>query len=939
MKYLTRLILLFITLLITTYGYGQFYDIGQSRSDQQWSKIETENFKIIFPSSYGEQARKAAAIFEMAHHPVSSGLQTSVRKTPVIFHLESPVSNAYSIWAPRRIEILTTPPQDLYAQPWMQQLALHEYRHIVQLSKLNQGITRTFGYFFGEQAVVVSTGIFVPSWFLEGDAVASETAFSESGRGRIAAFSMPLRAQLLEKGAYSYPKASLGSYRDFVPNIYITGYHIVAAARNKYGINIWNEALNSVARQPWTITPFNYGLKKVSGLNKKGIYRESLVMLDSLWKKKPAVKTSHIFLSSEPGCYTNYNYPNRINDSVIVALKTSFNDIPQIVRIDGKGNERIIFTPGYMPDDRISYGGGWLAWAEYRPHIRWETVGFTTIVLFNPATGEVRKIKSSGRRYSPVKGPGDSGIAVIEIESSGENFLTIIRQDETTTRLQIPDGMTASAPQWSPDGQRIVIVVNGNKGKALAIADLATSRISYLTTFSYSEISNPAFGPDNLYFTGTMDGLNQICRYNLTTGQSEVITEAGYGATQSSLSDGQLLYADYTSGGYRIATIDLMASLLQLKPYSDLSYWPLAEVLSAQENGFIFPDSIPDTEYGIEPYRKGSNLFGIHSWAPLYVDIGGQTVRPGVSVMSQNLLSTLMISAGYDYNMTEETCMFRSDIAWEAWYPVLQASVSTGMRAAAITEENGSARRFTWNETTLDLSISQSLNLSRGAYTSGLYGELSHNYTSIANNSSTPENFTDGVLSGLTYKVFAYHYRNQAYRDLAPRIGFNLDIKYRHTPFGQLKAGNIAAVQTQIFLPGIAPNHSMLLYAGIQESNPEKYKFSDILSISRGYSILLNADRLISAKAGYRLPLFYPDFHLGGLVYIKRIRAGAFFDFTRSKEQNSINDYNSAGLDLVSDMHLLGLSTPVSFGLRSVYLLRSGDFTFGLLFSMNLYQY
>lgn len=938
MKYRILLPLLLVLLLANTRVAGQYYDIGQARSSQQWSKIETAHFSIIFPSYYAFHAQKAATLFELSQFAVSSGLQTIVRKTPILLHPENSISNAYAIWAPGRIEVLTIPPQDMYAQPWMQQLALHEYRHIVQLSALNKGFTKGLGFLFGDQAVAVSTGLFIPSWFIEGDAVASETALGSSGRGRVPAFSMPLRAQLLEKGAYSYPKASLGSYRDFVPDIYITGYHIVASARKKYGNTLWNEALNQVARRPWTITPFNHGLRKISGLNKKGIYRESMGLLDSLWEERLPGTTSHLQLLHEPQRYSSYNYPHRINDSVVVALKTSFGDIPGIVSIDRKGRENIVYTPGYLPDDRISYSGGWLAWAEYRPHIRWETVGFTTIVMLNPGTGEIRKIKTSERRYSPVNSPDNSGFAVLETIADGTEFLTLLNQTGNTLKIPIPTGLAASAPQWSPDGKKLALVVTGNEGKALAIIDPATSGFQCVTPFSYSEISNPVFGPDILYFTGTAGGLSQILSYRLSDGQTTIITGSVYGATQASLSGSELLFADYTPDGYRIATADLRTVANISKPADLHSRWPLAEVLSRQERGFTFPDSIPETLYKIEPYRKGRHLLGIHSWAPVYLDIGGETARPGVSVMSQNLLSTLFISSGYDYNMEEQAGMFRSEVSWKAWYPVFSAIVSAGKRASSFTDD-GMARRFTWNETKLDLSISQSLNFSRGAYTSGTYAELSHNYSKIAHDASTPEGFSSGSLSGLTYSVFAYHYRRQAYRDLAPRLGVNMEIRFRHTPFGQLKAGNIAAVQSQIFLPGLASNHSILLYVGIQESNPKKYKFSNIVSTSRGYLELFKADRLISAKASYRMPLFYPDFHIGGLLYIKRVRTSAFYDLTQAYGKNTMDFYNSAGLDLVADMHLLGLSTPLSIGIRSVYLPENRDFSFGLLFSMNLYQY
>ncbi|PKO95853.1 MAG: hypothetical protein CVU14_11325, partial [Bacteroidetes bacterium HGW-Bacteroidetes-9] len=194
MKNQFRIFFIIVLALVSLAASGQYYDIGQSPASTKWEKLEAGNFSIIYPSTYYQKAKEAAYLFSVSGKSVAAGLDAKPKLTPIILHTQNAVSNAYSIWAPRRIEVLTTPPQELYAQPWMQQLALHEYRHIVQLSSLNQGFTKFLGYLFGQQAAVVSTGLFVPSWFIEGDAVATETALSYSGRGRVPSFSQSLRA-------------------------------------------------------------------------------------------------------------------------------------------------------------------------------------------------------------------------------------------------------------------------------------------------------------------------------------------------------------------------------------------------------------------------------------------------------------------------------------------------------------------------------------------------------------------------------------------------------------------------------------------------------------------------------------------------------------------------------------------------------------------------
>ncbi len=938
MNIFLKAILPFLLLLIRFQSSAQFYDIGQEPASTKWSIIKTGNFSIIFPSSY-TRAAEAALQFRLAENAVISRNVSRPGFTPLILHPMNPVSNAYAIWAPRRIEILTTPPQDTYAQPWMQQLALHEYRHIVQLSSLNQGFTRFMGYLFGQQAAALSTGLFIPSWYIEGDAVATETALGYSGRGRVASFSQPLRAQLAEKGAYSYAKASLGSYKDFVPDIYTTGYHLIAVTRMKYGPGPWEHAINTVARKPWTITPFNNALKQTTGLNKKGLYNDAVKTLDSLWNTKNRQAIRHIPLSGKQHGYISYLHPHRVSDTVIVALKTSFTDIPRIVSISAPGKEKKIHTPGYIIDERISYSGGWLAWAEYRPHVRWETAGYTTIVQLDPKSGRLNRREFRHKLYAPVVNPRDSSMAAIGYRPEGDCYIAIIFPS-STTEYTLPDNLHGSTPCWSEDGKSLVFIVTGSKGKALAKINTETGIQEYLTAFSYNEISNPFFSGENLCFTGTTGGRSQIFMAGKMTDRFCAVTNAPYGADYASAWAGELVFSDYTADGYRVASqLPEVNQELQFQS-GPTKEWPLAEALSAQETMVDFNgnEGIEVSEAG--RYRKGAHLFSLHSWAPVFVDIGGETVRPGVSVMSQNLLSTLFVSAGYDYNVQEEAGMFRTDLTWKGWFPVFKATISKGLRASSvINEETGSAERFTWNETNLDLSISQDLKFARGAYLKGLSGEAGYNFSGINHNSSTPDDFVEGNLSGLTYRAVGYIYRRQAYRDLGPRDGIYFDAQYRHTPFGQLKAGSILGIQMQMFLPGFMRNHSVLIYGGLQFSDPEKYRFSNIIATSRGYTSVFTGNDIRALKISYRLPLFYPDFHLGGLLYIKRVRANMFHDITGIIGPGPDQFFSSTGLDLAADFHLFGLSTPMSAGIRTIYLENSSKFTAGLLFSVNLYDY
>lgn len=930
--------LIFFVFILQLPLKGQYYTLGQAPSSARWNYIETGDFKIIYPDYLGKTAVEAAALFQAYSGSVQSGLRTKTAKTPVILHPQHAVSNAYAIWAPRRVEVLTIPPQNTYSHPWLNQLALHEYRHIVQLSKLNQGVTKGLSYLFGQQIHAVSMGLFVPSWFLEGDAVTTETLFSNSGRGRVPAFSQTFRAQLAEKGPYSYQKAAFGSYKDHVPDIYTTGYHLVAFAREKYGPEIWNSALDAVARKPYLITPFNRGLKKVSGLNKKGLYEETVSDLNEKWGGRQTGDAEYIETDSKKREPVNHLNPVQIDDSTIVALKTSFSRAPEIVKISRDGSAQVIHKPGYISDNLISYHGGWLAWAEYRPHIRWQTVSYTDILLQNPSTGEVVRKSYKRRLFAPAAYADGSAFAAVAYEKEGSAVICII-SDSAERRFPVPEGIQPILPAWEEEGKTLIFIAVDESGKRFMRLETEHGRYTEISRPGYSEISDPVVEGGWIYYTGTVDNKSQILRMNLNTKVTEVLTASAYGASRPQLFNNQLIYSDYTSEGQRISRKSLK-NIAPL-PYSETlsEDWIRVNELSRQES-IRGADPATDTIVSSGKYSKARHLFNIHSWAPVYADVTAETARPGISVMSQNLLSTLFVTAGYDYDLNEQAGMFRTDVNWKGWYPEFRAGLSAGKRAGIVfdTTEKKS-QRFTWNETSLDMSVDQALDFSKGNLNQGMYGETTFTNRRITHDESTPENRVEGTLMTLSYRLFGYLYTRQAFRDLAPRYGINTDIRFRHTPLGTLDAGNMSAIQTQIYLPGLLRNHSTGLYAGYQRSQPQKYRFQNIVSTSRGFVVMDPGNEILSLKLNYRFPLFYPDFHLAGLIYIKRLRGNLFHDYTKVTIRTPLKIYQSSGLDLMADFHLFGISIPVSAGVRGIYLHKPEDVVFEFLFAINFYNY
>ncbi|NJM16755.1 MAG: hypothetical protein HC896_16525, partial [Bacteroidales bacterium] len=138
------------------------------------------------------------------------------------------LSNGFSALAPWRIELYSCPPPDNIPQDWQRHLLVHELRHSVQLNHLNQGLTRVNRFLFGEAGWGISAAG-LPLWYLEGDAVYTETNLLGTGRGSTASFLKGFKAITLEPpGPYTYQKAYFGSFKDFVPDHYQLGYYMVS---------------------------------------------------------------------------------------------------------------------------------------------------------------------------------------------------------------------------------------------------------------------------------------------------------------------------------------------------------------------------------------------------------------------------------------------------------------------------------------------------------------------------------------------------------------------------------------------------------------------------------------------------------------------------------------------------------------------------------------
>ena len=220
MRYLLTIIYL---LLFSLTASAQFYVTGDDPGRLKWKSIDTDSYRIIYPSDNDSLARVYATKLEKFKIPVSrtTGYVTGQgdgKLMPVVLHTYNG-SNGSVAWAPKRMDLFTLPSAyDVDPLPWSTMLSVHESRHITQMQFGMTNVQRPFCYAFGEMWNILVSILYPKMHFIEGDAVVAETALTRSGRGRTADFLNYYRIAF-DKGDFrNWNQWRYGSQRNYTPD-------------------------------------------------------------------------------------------------------------------------------------------------------------------------------------------------------------------------------------------------------------------------------------------------------------------------------------------------------------------------------------------------------------------------------------------------------------------------------------------------------------------------------------------------------------------------------------------------------------------------------------------------------------------------------------------------------------------------------------------------
>jgi hypothetical protein len=922
--FLTRLLLL---LLLATATITKAQEFGGNPPSIQWQQINTKAAKVIFPKGLDSAASEVANIVQRMNSAIQPTIGYKQRQVSIVLQNQTTVANAYVGLAPFRSEFFLTPEQNSFeigSLPWPGQLAIHEFRHVQQYNNFNVGASKALHVLFGEGGQALGNELAIPNWFFEGDAVFNETLVSDQGRGRLPYFFNGYRALWADGKNYSWMKLRNGSYLDFTPDWYPTGYMLVAYGREKYGDAFWKNVTHDAAAYKGGLSPLRRAIKKYSGVDFEQFRNDGMDYFKNQFNIDLINQSiNHSFTDSaiknSPHFVANEEYPAYVNDTTLIYMKSTYDHLPVFVIKTGN-KEKNISVRDFSLDNYFAYHNGKIVYATYRPDLRWTYRDYSELVLLDVATGREKRISRNTKYFSPSFSPDGKTVVAVQVNPSGKSTLHLLHaaNGKFIKAFANPGRLFYTYPKFY-GSEKLISAVRNPKGEmSLALIDLETGKTRYLLPFSYQPIGFINVKNDIVYFTATSGINDRLFALYLNKGKLYELKnyqKAGYiGNYQPAVSDNKFAWVGFTAVGYQVNEFN--KNELQWTEIGPALPGRLPDMGITALNRNAASDllaSVKDEPLAITKYSKAYHLFNFHSIIPNISDPDYV-----IAIVGENVLNTLQSQLSFTYNRNEQYKEIGFDAVYGALFPFLKAGVDYTLDRRGFYKGSNTY----WNETDLHGGLEVPLNFTSGKNVTGLDigSDLYFSQTNFQSPYNTIFNASNYTYVS-NYITFTNHIQ-QARQNIYPRFGQSISLSYK-TAITGLSANQFLA-SGNLFFPGLVVNHNLVFNVAHQQKGESSgIDFSNNFPFSHGY-IAENLHSMNKAGADYHFPVAYPDAGVANTIYLLRLRGDLFYDYTRVSDTftdgSQFKNFRSTGAAIFFDTQWFN-QVPISFGFRYSRLL------------------
>lgn len=914
MKNIGKILLFCLAALWSSGAVAQYYDTGANPDHIRWRLYETDSLRVVAPDYFDNSARRVMHYMDTLSTTIGYGLPiTKMLDTPVVIHAENSASNGLSIWAPLRVEIASMPATDSYAQTWLRQLSVHEYRHTAQYSALNQGLIKALRPLLGQQWMLLTSGL-MPFWWIEGDATDAETQASAFGRALQPSFTMHYRAVGRDILHSDNPDIWFGgSYNRYIPSHYNLGYQMVSTANTMAQRYVWGDVVDYVSNNPETIFPTEWAMRQKLGYSTEELFRHTFERLNNFWDMLPEREDSAQRVTStrwtKCPTYTTVRYPLWSDHGTIVTLKGDFDHPQRFVEVEpATGKERDIVWPGAVnsPPTIIDDHIYWTEMSQLSSFA--QQIG--SVMYKAPVGGGQPKQVLHDSIYALYPTEYDDALAFVRYNFDGTYSIVCIEGEMTMAEGVELHGLCA-------EGDWLYYLTTSAGGMSIQRVNPKVWRSEVVKPASLATLSSLRVHNGVLYFGSIASGYDEVHAIDIASGKEYRLTTSRYGSFYGAPSpEGEhIALAIYDANGYHLAVDKVVMNeenrIVPNKIPANVVNPPRykwTDMVRIDDVAFTASDLYDSKEqHPSKPYSKAANLIDFHSWAPIYLrpeqlmsgNLGD--VGIGVSATSQNLLSSAFTTVGYRYGWGGKHLAslnlkyVGTPIKWQLSAVVDNQSAGADVAQGVIMKQGDyyasynhadKAPQPSPTKASYSISVSASLPkvLRHGYWTSTLTPTVEFSHSSFRPYNPNTGEYLGGLNMAAATVQFNSYVRT-AVRNVQPRWGFAA-LGGVGRMLGGFETPTTVGAFVRAYLPGFGLNDGLTLkgsWQGIVGNGPLGYSLDFRWGQPRGFERFVGnynywPDDNTSLSLQYSTPLCYPDVGIKGVVLLKRVRLSLFAD-------------------------------------------------------------
>lgn len=919
------LLSLFLLILFPRPLDAQNGPYDQDSSSLKWKTLDNEFVQVIYPDYLKPKAIEVANLIE--HYSKVVGQSYGIdkpKKVSLILRPDFADPNGFVTLGPRRSEwhAMGTFSPLTSSLDWYQILSIHEYRHVNQFDYFQQDSVQVLNYIFGDYGIQIAAGIGLQAWFFEGDAVHTETAYSDGGRGRYPNFMARMKGVLLDaEGIPSYDQFLNGSYKRPLPNHYVYGYILVAEGYRRFGKDFWGKVIEDVAGfpHPWRLVSM---FERHSRMPFKTFYQETFQDLQADWKpdrlqswseKKDYVRDTDWQEFSGTSFFVRYDLDSQ----------------PRIMRQTGDSAEAVAEIPYHPELLRVEFSPDYAVYPEFRRHWRWGQKSNSDLALINLKDGSKKYLTEGGRYYNPNFSANQQSIyaaeffeskvwRIAEIDLSGKRLRTLTVPGLDLMEAVPVEGGRVVALANDSIGKKSLVLLSFDKGLVKTLLPASRNVLFALSSDSKSKVVFQAQAPGSV----------EIFLYDTEQDAVSRCTQSPISAALPSISSSKIHYSSETPYGFDLKTEDISAcktiTKSDLQDFRYLGKGPSDNLTTLAPLGFadqaevLVKPSVGATE---DDYNRfDARAFTPHSWN-FFVGRG-----VGLEAQTDNYLNDFGMQLRLGREAEENTPYSSLQVDFKMFAPVFSLLASGQKRANELPETD---QRLNWNEWGYGGRVSLPY-----FHNSGLYqttAEIAYAHQSVKTwdykiDDTRLRNRDNHFQIGTASLALSW-LKNSTYRSLLPPLGLQLLVTQDNAaPKEEDIASHTARTfgEAKIFLPSLFNNHGIRIgFAGERNTTGLRgYEYvppssqSTEYVLARGYDYE-PLDRFSKWSADYAFPIANPDFNLRSVYHLKRISMDLFYDSSRTYFLDKHEVKESAGVETYLESRIFRV-LPLTLGVRYV---------------------